>query len=113
MTAFSPPVPPAQSSTKVKNYRVLKSQFGNGYVTAAPDGINNIIDEWQLNFENYTQANRDTLAAFLDSVGTWGLFTWTAPGDSVSKSWMVQDNYSETVKAGSVYTINFKIKQVF
>lgn len=113
MTTFSPPVPPAQSSQRTRNYRALKSQFGDGYVSAAPNGINNIIDDWQLNFENLSSTDRGTLITFFDSVGSWAMFTWTAPGDSVSKTWMVVDTWSESVLAGNVYTINVKVKQVF
>lgn len=113
MTAFTPPQPPAISSQRTRKYRAFKSQFGGGYISSAPDGINNIIDSWQLNFENLNQTDRNTLVAFFDSVGSWATWTWQAPGDSVSKTWLVVDQWQETASAGNVFTIQINIQQLF
>lgn len=104
----------SQSSARKRTYKTLTVQFGDGYQQDAPNGINNIIDEWSIVYDNLSTTDRATLVSFLDSVGAWTSFTWQALGDSTTKNWKVtKDGWSETVKAGSVYSISFSIKQIY
>ena len=104
----------SQSSSKTRKNRVLSARFGDGYSQEAPDGTNTLVDEWTINYENLSSTNRSTLTAALDAVGSWDYFTWTAPGDSSSKKWKVTtDGYQEHAISGSLYNINFKLRQIF
>ena len=102
------------SSTKQRKNRTLSAQFGDGYSQEAPDGTNSKYDEWNVVYQNLIQADRDTLWAALDAVGSWDYLTWTAFGDSVSKKWKVTtDGISESIQSGNIYTVTFKLKQVY
>ena len=104
----------SQSSARRRMYRTLTSQFGDGYAQHTPDGINNIVDEWSLVYENLTNAERTTLVTALDAVKSSDYFTWTAPGDTSQKRFKVtQDGWSESPRSGDLWTISFTLKQSF
>lgn len=103
----------SQSSTRKRTYKTLTAEFGNGYSQTAPDGINNVRDEWNLSYENLTDAERTTVVAALDAVQTWDYLTWQAPGDAASKRWKVTpEGWSERT-TGTHWTISFVVKQVY
>lgn len=104
----------SQASTRKRTYRTITAQFGDGYQQSAPDGINNVVDEWNLVYENLDNSERNTLITALDSVKSSDYFTWTAPGDATQKKFKVtQDGWSEAALSGDLWTISFVLKQVF
>jgi phage-related protein len=104
----------SQRSFRTRKNRVLSAQFGDGYSQEAPDGTNALTDEWSVVYENLSSTNRNTVFAALDAVGAWDYLTWTAPGDGSSKKWKVtKDGVSEQASSGSLYSISFKVRQVY
>ena len=102
------------SSTRQRKHRTLSAQFGDGYGQDAPDGINPQYDEWQVIYQNLTQTDRDTLWVAIDAVGSWNYLTWTAFGDSVSKKWKItSDGISESIQSGNIYSVSFKLRQIY
>lgn len=103
----------SQGATRTRKNRVLSARFGDGYSQEAPDGTNATTDEWSLSFENLNTSERATLWGMLDAVGSWGVITWTPPGDT-SKKWKVtQDGVSEMPVSGDLYSVSFALRQVF
>jgi phage-related protein len=97
-----------------RRFRTLTAQFGDGYRQDTPDGLNFQIDSWNLAFENLNSTDTTAVRVFLDSVGSYTTFTWTAPGDSTQKSWKMDPaGYSVQVISGAITTISVKINQVF
>lgn len=103
----------AQGSSRRRTNRVLRAQFGDGYEQTAPNGINTIVDEWSIRYENLTTSERNTLLAALDAVGSWDVLTWTPPGDSAKKWKVTADGLTETPVSGDMYSIGFSLRQVF
>ena len=103
----------SQTSTRKRTYRVLSAQFGDGYSQEAPDGINDVVDEWNLKYENLTTDERSTLMTALDSVGGYDYLTYAPPGDSLKRWKISKDGVSETPKSGDLWDISFTIKQWF
>ncbi|MDM0042149.1 phage tail protein [Variovorax sp. J22R193] len=103
----------SQSSSKKRTNRVIRCQFGDGYEQVRPDGINNLVDTWELGFESLNSTDRGTLQTFLDAIGAWDYFTWTPPGEASSKKFKVVDGYQEQPQSGSLYSITFTAKQFF
>jgi len=103
----------SQSSTKTRAHRILSAQFGDGYRQTAPDGINNRIDTWSINYENLSTADRDTLWVFLDLVGAFDTFTWQAFGDAATKTWRITGDISESYNSGGIYSVSFRAEQVY
>lgn len=104
----------SQGSTRTRKNRVLSAQFGDGYSQEAPNGTNNLVDEWSIRYENLTSTDRATVWTFLDSVGAWDKVSWTPPGSSSSQLFKVtKDGAQEAFTSGGTYTISFNLRQVF
>lgn len=96
-------------------YRTLEYQFGAGLKQTAPDGINYALENWDLFFE---YINATQYAALMTWIQTYGdptmIFSTTMPGNSVAKYYrQVTDGYTVTYFAGSVYTVEMHIEQVY
>ena len=103
----------SQQSSRVRKYRVIEVRLGDGYSQRTADGLNAAEDSWTIVWENLTTTDRTTLMTFFDTVGSWSVFTWMAPGDSVTKKWRIQSDVNERAKAGNLYDISVKVRQEF
>lgn len=93
-----------------KQPRVLMTNFGDGYVQRAKDGINTVRAVYSLFFgRNNTDA--DAIIAFLDARGGSESFDWTPPGGSSSIKAICREYHRVLEKNGSVVTATFE--QVF
>ena len=105
----------SQKSQKTTLFRTLEMKFGNGYGQRTADGYNDTVDTWKIEYSPLNGTDRATVWTFLNTVKSTSYFTWTAPGDSVEKKWIVDPTVmpSEQALAGDVYVITFQAKQVF
>lgn len=87
-------------SAKDRTYAIRENSFGDGYVQRSADGLNNVRATWNVSWTNLTTAEKDVIEQFLDSTGGWQPFTWTAPGDSSPKKWIVKNPKINPVDAG-------------
>ncbi|NLS04619.1 phage tail protein [Rhizobium sp. P32RR-XVIII] len=67
--------------------RVLKAQFGNGYVERAADGIHSITGEFQMTIENLPRRDVQTIDAFFRERGGYKAFYFTPPGEASPRLW--------------------------
>lgn len=102
----------SQGSTRKRKFRVLKAQFGDGYLQTAPDGVNHQVDSWNIIYANLTDADRASVWSAIETVGVSDYFTWTPPGD-VAKKWKIVSEVTETPQSGDIYSISFDLMQVF
>lgn len=97
--------------------RLLSMQFGGGYIHTAANGTNNIYDTYSIAWHNLSKADRDTVVAAIRSTLGVDYFTWTAPGESVSKKFIVPPEqeaalYDEQITGGGYYTISMNLRQI-
>ena len=102
----------SQASQVSTKYQVLKTQYGNGYSQRAGDGINNVQDSWQVQWNGLTTANFQILKSAFDAAAGVDYFTWQAPGDTTTKKWIVSQ-VTRTNWSGAVYDIAVTLEQVF
>jgi phage-related protein len=67
-------------------------QFGDGYEQRSPDGINNIMQRWQLRFDDVDNSIANDIVGFLALRAGWQAFDWTpkwstAPIKVICKEW--------------------------
>lgn len=80
----------AQQSSEPK---LIEAQFGDGYVVASPDGINNNMRKWSFAWNNVPEDMAVAIENFLKAKGGWQRFLFeipTIPSESVTvvcKSW--------------------------
>jgi phage-related protein len=103
----------SQSSSVTREYKTLSAEFGNGYSQDIPDGINWIRDKWTIEYENLTPAERDTLVAVLDAVGSWDIVTWTPYGESTQRKFKVDKAGFSASFTGTFWNISFTLNQRF
>lgn len=83
-----PAISPDYSSSPCQvEARVLKSDFGDGYVQKAGDGINSIRRTWPLTWSNITNAEAKTITDFLEAKGGYTPFYWTPPRTTTPLKW--------------------------
>jgi phage-related protein len=114
-TALPLPTKIVLDSDKSVSFRAISSQFGDGYQQIAPNGINNRVASWTIEWAPLTQTERDTVESVLDSVGSWGILTWTPCMETVQlKFRMSNEGYSrKSLSKVGLYSISCKLVQVF
>jgi phage-related protein len=78
----------AEASSLSIDYRTLTSQFGDGYVMNAGDGVNTKIVTWNVQYNNLTEANYTTMMTFLDTVQCNTSF-YATPRGELQQLWRV------------------------
>ena len=100
----------AQKSSKPK---MRMTQFGDGYEQRTTFGLNQNPKEWSLTWRNITEANADTIEAFLDARAADGAsFDWTPPDTATSYKWVCQQ-WDKTIPYTGRATITATFRQVF
>jgi phage-related protein len=99
-------------------FNTLEVRFGDGYAQRAANGINNITHRWQLVWNNLGQTDMTTLQTAVEAVGgAGGLFSWTAPTDTVSRTWSVDNTnggFQVQPQPGAyIYTATLYLRQEF
>jgi len=67
--------------------RILKADFGDGYTQRAADGINNIIETWDLSWKNLQKNFANRLNNFFREKKGYISFKWIPPGEQSLKIW--------------------------
>lgn len=102
-------------SDKTVIFSEVSAQFGDGYEQVAPKGLNNIRESWTIQWGALTTTEKDTVVTALNTVGSWGILTWTPCGDSTQKLYRLsKDGYSvKREGANNVFSVSCSLRQVF
>ncbi len=112
LTTF-PAIPPSQSSRRKVQFRVLEAQFGDGYVQPVPDGLNNMLETWDLSFDDIPGADLVTIRNYIDGLGGTKFFYWTPFADSTPKKWKVVGEYTINYKNINAGSLQVTIQRVY
>ena len=114
MTALALQDSISQSSNHTKKYNTIVTQYGDGYIQRASDGINTQKEVWNILYDNLTSAQVVTLQAFFDTVGMFGVIEW-APPNEVEKKWIIDPdseiNFQD--KAGDISDVTFSLRRIY
>lgn len=78
MTTFSIAAPD-QGVSKSSKTRTRVSKFGDGYEQRVGDGINAVVETWDLTFSGRTQEVIESIDVFLETQAGIYAFYWTTP----------------------------------
>lgn len=70
-----------EASTKP---RVLEATFGDGYTQRVANGMNTMMETWNLTFSNLPESVAVAIDTFFRARGGVEAFTWKTPRDSVA-----------------------------
>lgn len=109
--AALPNIQPTYSSNKTTTPRFLRADFGDGYVQRAADGINTIIDQWNVMW-TVDSTTGTTLTTFFEAREGYDDFTWTPPGETESKKFICTQ-WSKSFLGPDTVQISATFEQVF
>lgn len=111
--ATFPAITPAYGAQKTSQPAVRTTRFGDGYEQRVRFGLNQNPKQWNLTWQNITEANADTIEAFLDARADDGAsFDWTPPGEATAYKW-VCEQWDKTIPYTGRATITATFRQVF
>jgi len=111
--ATFPAITPAYGASKASAPTIRKVQFGDGYEQRLNFGLNQNPKTWNLTWNNITEANADTIEAFLDARALDGAsFDWTPPDTSTSYKW-VCETWDKSIPYTGRAVITATFRQVF
>lgn len=96
----------SQSSGTGVTFKVIKTQFGNGYSQRRPDGINNRMENLSITWEYVSAAQKTTILAALDATDGSDYITYNSNRYIVSE-------YNISEQSGDIFTINATFEQVY
>lgn len=102
---------PSYEATEVSKPRVNRVVFGDGYEQRLQYGLHTDAKEWQLQFNNRTDTERDTITAFLGARAGVEAFDWTPPSGTAGK--YVCEEWQVTLSNCNNNQIRATFRQVF
>lgn len=108
-----PAINPDTKSKRSRSGRALVADFGDGYSQAGPDGINNVVEGWDLSFENYPISEVTTLVDFFNTQNSVKSFYWTPPDETIPKLWRQDGDYTVSFVGPLTRSFSVKIKRVY
>jgi len=113
MSETFPSIAPDYGAQKSSEPNIKVVRFNDGYEKRLSFGLNQNPKSWTLSFENITEAESDTIEAFLDArAKDAASFSWTPPGSSVAYKW-VCEKWSKEIPYANRATIQTSFRQVF
>jgi phage-related protein len=109
---FSPSINPSLPFEDARDPRVLASEFGDGYIERASDGINSDRAILSLSWENVTTAECDEIFDFFATRKGVTAFIWTPPDQATAKKWVAKP-YKKSKNAAGVWAVTTTFTEVF
>lgn len=111
--ATFPAITASYGATKSSAPVVRRVQFGDGYEQRLTFGLNQNPKEWSLTWNNISEANADTIEAFLDARAADGAsFDWTPPDEVTAYKWVCA-SWNKSIAYAGRATISAVFSQVF
>ena len=102
---------PSFEATEISKPRVVTFQAGDGYQQRVGFGLHRDGKEWQLQFLNRTDTERDNILAFLEARGAVESFDWTPPRGSAGK--YICKEWQATLRSCNFNNISATFVEVF
>lgn len=102
---------PSFEATEVSRPRVRKFEAGDGYQQRIRFGLNTDPKEWNLQFSNRDDTERDAILAFLEARDAVESFDWTPPRGVAGK--YICEEWQTTLSNCNNNQIRATFKQAF
>lgn len=104
------------SITSTKNILTndISASYQEYYEQIISHGYNNSKDIWGINWIGLTKAEKITIETLIDSLGSWGTYSYTPCYETISKNFrMVKDSFSIQTVHTNCFNISAKFIQIF
>ena len=108
---------PDKGFTRKNTPNIFKTQFGDGYEQRLANGINNLQQEFSINFATRTKADIDDIADFFELKGGVTAFNYTyedsneSGGEKTVK--VVCDDWQQTWEYAEYYSLSCTFRRVY
>jgi phage-related protein len=103
---------PTWTTRGILKPRVLTAQYGGGYRQDSADGINNILETWNLVFNPVSLTEAQQIADFVRGQGGYQKFNWTPPTPSATPRVYICQNIDWTHVGGATMQLNLEFIEV-
>ena len=110
--ATFPSIEPDYNAQKNSAPRIRRVQLGDGYQVRLRYGLNQNMKVWTLTFQNISEADSDTIEAFLEARGGAENFEWSPPDTDETYNWICQ-RWSKRLTASGLNSLSATFQQVF
>ena len=95
------------------SFRGIQQQYGDGYMSRRQDGINPVMEQWDITTPVMDIEQAYVLENEIITLGT-GSFAWIPPNETEEKNWVLDPiewemNYATTDTA----SLSFRIKRFY
>ena len=98
-------------ATKQVAFRTLQQQYGDGYVARRQDGVNPVMETWNVSTPTMPVEDVINLENELIALGTRS-FGWTPPNETVEKQWILDPVvWNWTYSSGDKASLSFTLKR--
>lgn len=120
-------IAPSGSANLNETPEIYISKPGDGFIKRRPKGLNTILQQWSLSFNDRTNAEKDNLLALFRATKGSDYFLWTPPGeenaivdeqfgtgDASRMLWQVNALHTPSVIKGNatIYRTDWQGKQI-
>lgn len=103
---------PSFPATQTSQPRVRRFQAGDGYEQRVTFGLNYDLKEWDLTFDNRSDADAAAITGFLEARGGVESFTWTPPITGSNPAQFICSEWQISLNSCNLNTITAKFRQV-
>ena len=111
------PYVPDRNIQRTSKPNVYRIQFGDGYEQRLQRGINNLVETYQISFNNRPNSEIDTIIDFFDSNAGVTAFDFTIPdtqgNGGVTTIQVVCEDYSQTYFNLEVNSCSATLRRVY
>lgn len=99
-------------ATKKASVRTLQQQYGDGYVARRLDGVNTLMEIWNV---STVYSDVDALQDLEQEIIALGAnsFAWTAPYETEEKRWILDPYSWDWDFSGDLARIKFTLKRFY
>lgn len=109
---FNPDIGPSWPYRDARTPRVLMSEYGDGYIERAGDGINTQYRNLSLTWENIYTEEMPSIFGFLEARKGYEKFFWVPVSEEEERRFICPEFDKEAVDVG-VWNVTATFKEVF
>lgn len=98
-------LPDVSSPGQDMSFRTKKTQFGDGYIQVAANGINATLEKWSLIWDSIADTDADTLCDFFENLAGATPFLWTPPKGNTGEVLWLCEGHGRSGMKGLVSTV--------
>jgi len=106
------PIEPTRASSRNVTTRFLQADLGDGYTQRAGDGIQTVVESWNVTFDALDTTTANTLIAFFEDLDGYQKFEWIPFRQTVEKKFICPD-WSESYPGNNLTSVQATFRQVF